>query len=142
MISCFYLDIVNINGNIFSDFVKKIHVTGSEGGLEILPKHISFLTSIKPGMVSIMKKGNSGNEYIYLSGGILEIYCNVVTILADVAIRGEDIDENRAIKSKILAKENMKKFVMGSKYYMNASVKFYEEIAKLRVVKMIKNRYK
>ncbi|MCR3754597.1 MAG: ATP synthase F1 complex subunit epsilon [Candidatus Westeberhardia cardiocondylae] len=136
----YYLDVLNIRENFFSDYVKKIQVTGSEGDLEIFPHHISLLTSIRPGMVLLITKFNE-RKCIYLSGGILEVYCNVVTILANIAIRGEDIDENRAKKSKERAERNMKKFRVGCLEYIHASIKFSKALAKLRVIKILKKNF-
>ncbi|MGL9769211.1 MAG: F0F1 ATP synthase subunit epsilon [Sodalis sp. (in: enterobacteria)] len=134
----YHLDVVSAEKQMFSGFVKKIQVTGTEGELGIFPGHASLLTAIKPGMVRIVKE--HGNEdYIYLSGGMLEVQPNTVTILADTAIRGEDLDEARAMESKRKAEEHINDF-HGDIDYAQASIELLKALAKLRVIKLIKNR--
>ena len=81
----YQLDVVSAEQKMFSGRVEKIQVTGSEGELGIYPGHAPLLTAIKPGMVRIVKE-HSEEEYIYLSGGVLEVQPSVVTVLADTAI--------------------------------------------------------
>ncbi|AKZ65738.1 F0F1 ATP synthase subunit epsilon [Candidatus Palibaumannia cicadellinicola] len=135
-INTYHLDVVSAEKKIFYGLVQKIQITGSEGELGILPKHMPLLTTIKPGMLRIVQ-ANGQEEYIYLSGGILEVQLNHVTILADTALRGEDIDEAKAIKAKQQAQNKMK----NSHHDINfakASVELAKAIAKLRVIELTK----
>ena len=85
----YHLDVVSAELQMFSGLVEKIQVTGSEGELGIYPGHAPLLTAIKPGMIRIVKQ-HGHEEFIYLSGGILEVQPGSVTVLADTAIRGQD----------------------------------------------------
>ena len=86
MAMTYHLDVVSAEQQMFSGLVEKIQVTGSEGELGIYPGHAPLLTAIKPGMIRIVKQ-HGHEEFIYLSGGILEVQPGNVTVLADTAIR-------------------------------------------------------
>ncbi|WP_268597603.1 F0F1 ATP synthase subunit epsilon, partial [Escherichia coli] len=107
MAMTYHLDVVSAEKQMFSGLVQKIQVTGSEGELGIFPGHAPLLTAIKPGMVRIVKQ-HGEEEFIYLSGGILEVQPSVVTVLADTAIRGTDLDEARALEAKRKAEEHIR----------------------------------
>ena len=98
MAMTYHLDVVSAEQQMFSGLVEKIQVTGSEGELGIYPGHAPLLTAIKPGMIRIVKQ-HGHEEFIYLSGGILEVQPNSVTVLADTAVRSEDLDEAKAKKA-------------------------------------------
>ena len=98
MAMTYHLDVVSAEQQMFSGLVEKIQVTGSEGELGIYPGHAPLLTAIKPGMIRIVKQFGH-EEFIYLSGGILEVQPNSVTVLADTAVRSEDLDEAKAKKA-------------------------------------------
>lgn len=87
MAMTYHTDVVSAEQQMFSGLVEKIRVTGSEGELGIFPGHAPLLTAIKPGMIRIVKQFGH-EEFIYLSGGILEVQPGSVTVLADTAIRG------------------------------------------------------
>ena len=108
MAMTYHLDVVSAEKHMFSGLVQKIQVTGSEGELGIFPGHAPLLTAIKPGMVRIVKQ-HGEEEFIYLSGGILEVQPSVVTVLADTAIRGTDLDEARALEAKRKAEEHIRR---------------------------------
>ena len=93
------LDVVSAEEKIFSGLVESIQVTGSEGELGILPGHIPLLTGIKPGMLRIVKQ--FGEEHlIYVAGGVLGVQPHTITVLADVAVRAEDLDEQAALAAQ------------------------------------------
>lgn len=121
---------------MFSGLVEKIQVTGSEGELGIFPGHAPLLTAIKPGMVRIVKE-HGNEEYIYLSGGVLEVQPSTVTVLADTAIRGKDLDEARAMESKRKAEEHINNS-HGDIDYAQASAELSKALAKLRVIELTK----
>ena len=89
--------IVSAEKEIFSESVSMVVATGSMGELGITPGHSQLLTGIKPGPVKIVKE-NGEEEVFFLSGGFIEVQPDVVTLLSDVAIRAEDIDEEQAEK--------------------------------------------
>ena len=100
------LNVVSAQESLFSGSIKSLQITGSEGELGIMPGHAPLLTSLKPGMALITKEDDS-EEVIYLSGGMLEVQPNQVIVLADVATRADDLDEQAAQEAKKRAEENM-----------------------------------
>lgn len=136
MAMTYHLDVVSAEERIFSGLVEKIQVTGSEGELGIYPGHAPLLTAIKPGMIRIVKQ-HGREEYIYLSGGILEVQSSVVTVLADTAIRGTDLDEVRAMEAKNEVEKNIHNS-HGDVDYAQASAELAKAIAKLRVIELTK----
>ena len=100
------LDVVSAQESLFSGSIKSLQITGSEGELGIMPGHAPLLTSLKPGMALITKEDNS-EEVIYLSGGMLEVQPNQIIVLADVACRADDLDEQAALEAKKRAEDNM-----------------------------------
>ncbi|MBH3086292.1 F0F1 ATP synthase subunit epsilon [Serratia marcescens] len=137
MAMTYHLDVVSAEKQMFSGLVQKIQVTGSEGELGIFPGHAPLLTAIKPGMVRIVKQ-HGEEEFIYLSGGILEVQPSVVTVLADTAIRGTDLDEARALEAKRKAEEHIRssRSSHGDVDYAQASAELAKAIAKLRVIEL------
>ncbi|ADP67581.1 F0F1 ATP synthase subunit epsilon [Buchnera aphidicola str. JF98 (Acyrthosiphon pisum)] len=132
----FYLDVVSLTKTIFSGFVEKIRVSGSEGELGIYPGHAQLLSILKPGMVYIFHKKDKKEECIYISGGILEVQPSVVSILADVAIHAIDLDRSRILKTKKNAEESIKN--NDTKINKDAILlQISKEIAKLRVLEVM-----
>ncbi|WP_457913989.1 F0F1 ATP synthase subunit epsilon [Candidatus Gillettellia adelgis] len=132
----YYLKVVSVEQQIFSGLVKKIQVTGSEGELGIFPGHSALLTTIKPGMVHFVKLQDK-EEFIYLSGAILEVQPTVVTVLADTAIRGSDLDEARALEAKYKAEEQICNHHRDV-YDAQAYYELVKALAKLRVIDLTK----
>lgn len=137
MAMTFHLDVVSAEQQMFSGTVQSIQVSGSEGELGIRPNHAPLLTAIKPGMVRIVKQ-HCEEEVIYLSGGVLEVQPGAVTVLADTAIRGSDLDEARALEAKRKAEEHMNSS-HGDVDFAMASAELAKAIAKLRVIELTKN---
>lgn len=107
----FHLHIVSAHEDIFSGPVRMISVTGRSGELGILPRHTPLLTILKPGEARLQLP--DGNEdYLYISGGLMEVQPTEVTILADTALRGEQIDENAATEAKRRAEETIRTSVL------------------------------
>ena len=100
------LNVVSAEENLFSGRIESLQITGSEGELGIMPGHAPLLTSLKPGMARIVKYGGSV-EVIYLSGGMLEVQPNNVTVLADIAVRADDLDEKEVLEAKQRAEKHM-----------------------------------
>ncbi|MBV8123642.1 MAG: F0F1 ATP synthase subunit epsilon [Paucibacter sp.] len=103
-----HVDVVSAEEMIFSGEAKFVALPGESGELGILPQHTPFITRIKPGAVRIERADNGEEEFVFVSGGILEVQPQRVTVLADTAIRGKDLDEAKAIEAKRLAEEAMK----------------------------------
>jgi F-type H+-transporting ATPase subunit epsilon len=107
-----HVDVVSAEENIFSGEAKFVALPGENGELGILPRHTPLITRIKAGAVRIeraLPDGSSGEEeFIFVAGGILEVQPGTVTVLADTAIRGHDLDEAKAVEAKKQAEEAMK----------------------------------
>ncbi|VGM96156.1 F-ATPase epsilon subunit [uncultured Avibacterium sp.] len=136
------LTVVSAEESIFTGQVKSIQATGIEGELGILPGHTPLLTAIKPGIVKLTLE-NDNEEVIYVSGGFLEVQPNVVTVLADVAIRGKELDGDRILEAKRRAEQNIVSSAKDANYEMLAS-QLAKELAKLRAYelteKLVKNK--
>ena len=105
--STIHVDVVSAEASIFSGEAKFVALPGESGELGILPKHTPLITSIKPGAVRI-EKADGSEEFVFVAGGILEVQPNVVTVLADTAIRGHDLDEAKANEAKQRAEESLR----------------------------------
>jgi F-type H+-transporting ATPase subunit epsilon len=103
-----HVDVVSAEESIFSGEAKFVALPGEAGELGILPKHTPLITRIKPGAVRIERADNGEEEFVFVAGGILEVQPDAVTVLADTAIRGADLDEAKATEAKRLAEEAMK----------------------------------
>jgi F-type H+-transporting ATPase subunit epsilon len=126
------LNVVSAEESLFSGSIESLQITGSEGELGIMPGHAPLLTSLKPGMARIVKKGGD-EEVIYLSGGLLEVQPNHVTVLADIAIRGGDLDEQAAEEAKKRAEEQLN--AHGDDVnYAEAAAELARAVAQLRVI--------
>ncbi|MFM2485915.1 F0F1 ATP synthase subunit epsilon [Celerinatantimonas yamalensis] len=133
-----HLDVVSAEDKMFSGLVESIQVTGQEGELGIRYGHAPLLTPIKPGMVRIVKQHGTP-EVIYLSGGILEVQPNLVTVLADTAIRSQDLDRSKAEKAKQSAEERINN-PHNDIDYVQAQGELMKALAQLRVLDLVKNR--
>ena len=106
-----HVDVVSAEEQIFSGEAKFVALPGENGELGILPRHTPLITRIKPGAVRIERADNGEEEFVFVAGGILEVQPGTVTVLADTAIRGADLDEakaNEALKKAEDARRNAK----------------------------------
>ncbi|HJV69513.1 F0F1 ATP synthase subunit epsilon [Ideonella sp.] len=108
MANTIHVDVVSAEESIFSGEAKFVALPGENGELGILPRHTPLITRIKPGAVRIERADNGEEEFVFVAGGILEVQPNCVTVLADTAIRGHDLDEAKANEAKKLAEEALK----------------------------------
>src|SRR4030067_1066518 len=134
-----HVDVVSAEESIFSGLAEVIVVPGEMGELGIYPRHTSLMTRIKPGSVRIKRPDQEQEELIYVSGGMLEVQPGVVTILADTAIRGADLDEARALQAKQDAEESMKNRTSDIDY-AQAQAELAEAIAQLRAIQQLRKR--
>ena len=107
MANTFHVDVVSAESSIFSGEAEFVALPGESGELGIYPMHTPLITRIKPGAVRIKVVGRAEEEFVFVAGGILEVQPNGVTVLADTAIRGGDLDEAKALAAKKLAEETM-----------------------------------
>ena len=103
-----HVDVVSAEESIFSGEAKFVALPGEAGELGIYPRHTPLITRIKPGAVRIARADNGEEEFVFVAGGILEVQPNCVTVLADTAIRGHDLDEAKANEAKKRAEEAMR----------------------------------
>ncbi|MDT0594858.1 F0F1 ATP synthase subunit epsilon [Glaciecola petra] len=131
-----HLDVVSAETEIFSGRVETIQVTGSEGELGIHPGHAPLITTLQPGMVRVVKQ-HGEEELIYVAGGILEVQPHSVSVLADTAVRAEDLDESAAEEARKHAEERIAQG--GADFnYAEAAIELAEAIAQLRLIQKIK----
>ena len=102
------VDVVSAEEEIFSGEAKFVALPGEMGELGIYPRHAPLITRIRPGAVRIVRADDDQEEFVFVAGGILEIQPGSVTVLADTAIRGKDLDEAMASEAKQAAEEAMK----------------------------------
>lgn len=134
----FHLDIVSAEESIYSGPAEFMIAPALMGEVGIYPQHTPMLTRIKSGMVRI-KAPLKDEEAVYVSGGMLEVQPDVVTILADTAIRGEDLDEAKALEAKKKAEEAMKNKISEIEY-ARAQAELIEAAAQLTAIQKLRNR--
>jgi F-type H+-transporting ATPase subunit epsilon len=131
------VDVVSAEQSMFSGLAEVVIVPGEMGELGIYPRHAPLLTRIKPGSVRIKLADKDEEELIYVSGGMLEVQPNLVTILADTATRGADLDEARAIEAKRAAEETMRNRTSEIDY-ASAQAELAEAIAQLHAIQKLR----
>ena len=106
-----HVDVVSAEEQIFSGEAEFVVLPGEAGELGIYPRHTPLITRIKPGAVRIKRTGKDGaegeEEFVFVAGGILEVQPGSVTVLADTAIRGKDLDEAKASEAKKAAEAKL-----------------------------------
>ena len=102
-----HVDVVSAEESIFSGAATFVALPGEAGELGIYPRNTPLISRIKPGSVRITKP-DGGEEFVFVAGGILEVQPNVVTVLSDTAIRGKDLDEEKANTARHAAEEALK----------------------------------
>ncbi|HWJ00206.1 MAG TPA: F0F1 ATP synthase subunit epsilon [Burkholderiales bacterium] len=105
MAATIHVDVVSAEESIFSGEAEFVVLPGEAGELGIYPRHTPLITRIKPGAVRIVPAGGGDEQLIFVNGGIIEIQPNVITVLADTAIRGHDLDEAKAAEALKAAEE-------------------------------------
>lgn len=139
MANTIHVDVVSAEESIFSGEAEFVALPGESGELGIYPKHTPLITRIKPGTVRIKLVDRAEEECVFVAGGILEVQPNVVTVLADTAIRGADLDEAQAIEAKKLAEEAMVN--RESKIdYAKAQIELAIAIAQLAAIERLRKR--
>ncbi|NNG25032.1 F0F1 ATP synthase subunit epsilon [Telluria aromaticivorans] len=138
MANTMQVDVVSAEAQIFSGLAEFVTLPGEAGELGIYPKHTPLITRIRPGAVRIQKAGG-GEEFVFVAGGILEVQPNGVTVLADTAIRGGDLDEAKALEAKKQAEELM--LNKESKIdYAKAQAEMAAAIAQLAAIQKLRSR--
>ena len=131
-------NVVSAKETIYSGEISMLIATGVEGEVGILPGHIPFITLLKPGTMQI-KTSNGNDEMVYVSGGVLEVQPHLVTVLADTAVRANDLDEAKILEARRHAEQtlqNQKADIDTSA----ASAALAESLAQLQTLQKFKNR--
>ncbi|MFO1192809.1 MAG: F0F1 ATP synthase subunit epsilon [Rhodoferax sp.] len=102
-----HVDVVSAEESIFSGEAKFVALPGEMGELGIYPRHTPLITRIKAGSVRI-EMANGTEEFVFVAGGLLEVQPNCVTVLSDTAVRGKDLDDEKANAAKQAAEEALK----------------------------------
>lgn len=134
----FHLDIVSAEESIFSGPAEFIVAPAQMGEVGIYPQHTPMLTRVKSGMVRI-KAPLKDEELVYVSGGLLEVQPDVVTILADSAVRSADLDEAKALEAKAAAEDAIKNRESDIDY-ARAQAELIEATAQLSEIRKLKKR--
>lgn len=107
MANTIHVDVVSAEASIFEGQAEFVALPGESGELGIYPQHAPLITRIRPGAVRIKLVGSADEEFVFVAGGLLEVQPDRVTVLADTAIRGHDLDEAKAESAKKAAEEAM-----------------------------------
>jgi F-type H+-transporting ATPase subunit epsilon len=102
-----HVDVVSAEESIFSGEARFVALPGEAGELGIYPRHTPLITRIKAGSVRI-EKDDGTEEFVFVAGGILEVQPDCVTVLSDTAVRGKDLDEEKANAAKQAAEDAVK----------------------------------
>ena len=134
-----HVDVVSAEELIFSGEAEFVALPGEAGELGIYPKHTPLITRIKPGAVRIKVSGQAEDEFVFVAGGILEVQPDAVTVLADTAIRGRDLDEAKASEAKKLAEQALVNH--DSKIdYAQAQAELASAIAQLAAIQKLRHK--
>ncbi|MDZ4049775.1 MAG: F0F1 ATP synthase subunit epsilon [Limnobacter sp.] len=131
------VDVVSAEESIFEGEAEFVALPGEQGELGIYPRHTPLITRIKPGTVRIKIAGQAEEEVVFVNGGVLEVQPNAVTVLADTALRGSDLDEAKATEAKRLAEEALAN--RGADIdYAQAQAELASAIAQLQAIKRLR----
>ncbi|MBI5923286.1 MAG: F0F1 ATP synthase subunit epsilon [Betaproteobacteria bacterium] len=134
-----HVDVVSAEESIFSGLAEFVVLPGEAGELGILPGHMPLMTRIKAGTVRLKLPSQENEELFFVAGGMLEVQPNRITVLADTAIRGKDLDEAKALDAKKKAEEAMA--TRSSELdYVRAQAELAEAIAQLSAIQKLRKR--
>lgn len=134
-----HVDIVSAEEEIFSGLAEFVALPGETGELGILPGHMPLMTRIKPGAVRVKVPHQEEEELVFVAGGLLEVQPGLVTVLADTAIRGKDLDEAKALEAKKRAEDALANQAARLDY-AKAQAELMEAIAQLAAIQRLRKR--
>ncbi|MBL0283384.1 MAG: F0F1 ATP synthase subunit epsilon [Zoogloea sp.] len=134
-----HVDIVSAEEQIFSGLAEFVVLPGEAGELGIMPGHMPLMTRIKPGAVRVKVQGQAEEELVFVAGGLLEVQPNLVTVLADTAIRGKDLDEAKALEAKRIAEEALQNQDSALEY-AKAQSELATALAQIAAINKLKKR--
>ena len=133
-------DVVSAHGEVFSGEVAMVFATGVSGELGITPRHAPLITQLKPGPVRV-QDANGEEQFFFVGGGIIEVQPHVITILADTAMRGDDLDEAAAQAAKAEAERELADRT-GEMEVAEAQAKLLEAVAQLQAMERLRKNLK
>ena len=133
-------DVVSAHGEVFSGEVAMVFATGVSGELGITPRHAPLITQLKPGPVRV-QDANGEEQFFFVGGGIIEVQPHVITILADTAMRGDDLDEAAAAAAKAEAERELADRT-GEMEVAEAQAKLLEAVAQLQAMERLRKTIK
>jgi F-type H+-transporting ATPase subunit epsilon len=137
MANTVHIDVVSAEASIFSGEAEFVVAPASAGEVGIYPNHAPMISTIKPGTLRIKQTNDAEEVLIYISGGLLEVQPGVVTVLADTAVRGHDLDEAKAIAAKDAAIEAMQNRTSDMDY-AKAQAELSEALAQIQAIERLR----
>jgi F-type H+-transporting ATPase subunit epsilon len=139
MANTIHIDVVSAEESIFSGEAEFVVLPGEAGELGIYPRHTPLITRIKPGSVRIKVPGQAEEELVFVAGGVLEVQPGVITVLADTAIRGHDLDEAKALEAQKRAQEVIQNRTSQMEY-AKAAAELAEAAAQLAAIRKLRKK--
>ena len=136
-----HVDVVSAEEQIYSGEAEFVVLPGEAGELGIYPRHTPLITRIKAGAVRIKVPGQAEEEFVFVAGGVLEVQPSLVTVLADTAIRGKDLDAAKAAEALKQAEE-ARKNATSNKEQAVAELSFAHAAAQIAAIRKLRERQK
>lgn len=140
MVNTVHIDVVSAEASIFSGEAEFVVAPAGGGEVGIYPNHAPMITAIKPGALRIKQTNVAEEVLIFISGGILEVQPGMITVLADTAVRGHDLDEAKAIAAKEAAIEAMKDRT-SEMNYAKAQAELSEAMAQIHAIERLRKTH-
>ncbi len=140
MANTVHIDVVSAEASIFSGEAEFVVAPASAGEVGIYPNHAPMITTIKPGALRIKQTDVAEETLIFISGGMLEVQPGIITVLADTAVRGHDLDEAKAIAAKAAAEEAMKNRTSDMDY-AKAQAELAEAVAQIQAIQKLRKTH-
>ena len=140
MANTVHIDVVSAEASIFSGEAAFVVAPASAGEVGIYPNHAPMITTVKPGALRIQLADTAEEVVIFISGGLLEVQPGIITVLADTAIRGADLDEAKAISAKLAAEEAMKNR-SSDMDYAKAQAELSEAMAQIHAIERLRKTH-
>jgi F-type H+-transporting ATPase subunit epsilon len=137
MANTVHIDVVSAEASIFSGEAEFVVAPASAGEVGIYPNHAPMISTIKPGALRIKQVDVAEETLIFISGGLLEVQPGIITVLADTAVRGHDLDEAKAIAAKAAAEEAIKNRTSDIDY-ASAQAELSEAVAQIQTIERLR----
>jgi F-type H+-transporting ATPase subunit epsilon len=137
MANTVHIDVVSAEASIFSGEAEFVVAPASAGEVGLYPNHAPMITTIKPGALRIKQVNEAQETLIFISGGLLEVQPGVITVLADTAVRGHDLDEAKAIAAKEAAEEALRNRTSDIDY-ATAQAELSEAVAQIQTIERLR----